>query len=257
MEINGRRVLLTGATGGLGQAIAHELAARGAELILTGRRRDELERLAALTGGDVLVADLATRDGVEQLCAAARDVDVLIANAGIGSDVSIEQMTADDIDRSIDVNLRGPILMATEFAQAAIEQYRPGSIVFVGSLSGLAASPNTRMYNATKFGLRGFALSLREDLVSSGVDVTIVEPGFIRDAGMFAASGMDLPTGVRTKRPADVAAGVVRAITDAPPEIFVAPLELRLGATFASVAPGISAWVQRRAGAAEITATRD
>ncbi|MDQ2677698.1 MAG: SDR family oxidoreductase [Actinomycetota bacterium] len=257
MEIEGRRVLLTGATGGLGSAIAMDLSQRGAELVLSGRRTSELESLAALTGGSVLTADLATADGLEALCDAASDVDIVVANAGIGSDVSIEAMGAGDIDVVIDVNLRGPIHLATRFAQSRIERYLPGSIVFVGSLSGLAASPNTRMYNATKFGLRGFALSLREDLAPYGIGVGIVEPGFIREAGMFANSGTQLPTGVRTKTAPDVARGVAEAILEDRAEVFVAPIELRLAATLASVAPGLSAWVQRRAGAAEITASRN
>lgn len=256
MEIEGRRILLTGATGGLGSAIAADLSQRGAALVLSGRRTDELEALAARTGGTVLTADLATADGLEVLCEAAVDVDVVVANAGIGGDVSIEAMAPDDIDVVIDVNLRGPIHLATRFAQARIERYEQGAIVFVGSLAGLAASPNSRMYNATKFGLRGFALSLREDLSPYGIGVSIVEPGFIRDAGMFAESGRELPRGVRTNTPHDVALGLVDAITKNRAEVFVAPVELRIAATLATAAPALSAWAQRRIGAAEMTATR-
>jgi short-subunit dehydrogenase len=234
--------------------MAEELAHRGAQLVLTARRAAELEQLAATTRGEVLVADLTDRGDLERVLAEVRSADILVANAGIGADVPLEQLTAADVDRSIEVNLRAPIILATEFANARVSQRLPGQIVFIGSLSGLAPTPMTRMYNATKFGLRGFALSLREDLVGTGVGVSIVEPGFIRDAGMFATSGIDLPPGVRTKSPAEVADGVVRAIRDDLPEVFVAPLELRLAATFATVAPGISSKVQRRLGTAEMKA---
>ena len=245
-------MLLTGASGGLGEAIARDLAARGADLVVSARREAELEALAAGTGATVLVADLTDRDELARVLAAARDVDILVANAGIGADVPIEELTADDVDRSIEVNLRAPILMATEFVNSRLAARLPGQVVFIGSLSGLAPTPMTRMYNATKFGLRGFALSLRDDLTGTGVSASIVEPGFIRDAGMFASSGIELPSGVRTKSPQQVADGVARAIRDDVAEVFVAPLELRLAATFATVAPALSSRIQRRIGTAEM-----
>lgn len=245
-------MLLTGASGGLGEAIARDLAARGADLVVSARREAELEALAAGTGATVLVADLTDRDDLARVLDAVRDVDILVANAGIGADVPIEELTADDVDRSIEVNLRAPILMATEFVNSRLAARLPGQVVFIGSLSGLAPTPMTRMYNATKFGLRGFALSLREDLTGTGVSASIVEPGFIRDAGMFASSGIELPSGVRTKSPQQVADGVARAIRDDVAEVFVAPLELRLAATFATVAPALSSRIQRRIGTAEM-----
>ena len=98
-------------------------------------------------------------------------------------------------------------------------------------------------------------LDVVEDLLGTGVGVSIVEPGFIRDAGMFAASGTQLPPGVRTKAPADVAEGVARAIAEDRAEVFVAPVELRLAATFATVAPALSSRVQQRLGTREIKAT--
>lgn len=255
MDIRGRKVLLTGASGGLGEAIAVDLAGRGAHLVVTARRVEQLERLQERTGAEVIVADLTDRGDLDRVVEAARGVDVLIANAGTGNDTPIADMTTDDVDRSIDVNLRAPVLMATAFVNERVARRLPGQVVFIGSLSGLAPTPDTRMYNATKFGLRGFALSLREDLLGTGVGVSIVEPGFIRDAGMFAASGTQLPPGVRTKAPGDVAEGVARAIAEDRAEVFVAPVELRLAATFATVAPALSSRVQQRLGTREIKAT--
>ena len=252
MEIEGRRILLTGATGGLGTAIAEGLSAEGAELVLSGRRASELDALAARTGGSVLAADLVDPDGLEALCEAAREVDIVVANAGVGSDVPVAAMEGSDIDVVVDVNLRAPIHLATRFAQACIERRRPGAVIFVGSLAGLAATANSCLYNATKFGLRGFALSLRETVAHEGIGVSIVEPGFIRDAGMFAASGRALPTGTRTNTPRDVARGVAVAIREDRAEVFVAPVELRVAATLASVAPALSAWAQRKIGATEV-----
>lgn len=253
MNLNGRRVLLTGASGGIGHAIARELARAGAELVLTGRRRKELDELSNEVGAEVLVADLTDRDDLATLADVARGVDVLVANAGVGADPALEDMTDADIDFALDVNLRAPIVLATAFARARIDERRPGQVVFIGSLSGLAATPNTRLYNATKFGLRGFALSLREELAGTGVGVSIVEPGFVSDAGMFAEGGIDLPPGVRTTTPTKVAEAVERSIRTDAGEVFVAPIELRIASTLAVAAPGISSWVQRRIGTADMT----
>lgn len=252
MEINRRRILVTGASGGLGGAIARELSRRGARLVLTARRRALLEVLASETGAEVVVCDLAIRDDVERLDAVAAGTDVLVLNAGIGGDTVLEEESVEHIDSVIDVNLRAPIQLAVAFAQHHLGAGTPAQIVLVGSLSGLAATPNTRMYNATKFGLRGFSHSLRQDLDGTGIGVTLVSPGFIRDAGMFAEGDIELPPGVRTKTPQDVADGVVEAIVSNPADVFVSPIELRLGATLATVAPALSASIQRRMGAAEM-----
>jgi short-subunit dehydrogenase len=108
------------------------------------------------------------------------------------------------------------------------------------------------MYSATKFGLRGFALGLREDLRPHGVGVSIVAPGFIRDAGMFHEAGVKLPWYVRTRSPQQVAAAVIRSVERNRAEVDVAPLGLRLGASFASVAPALAAEVSRRLGSDRI-----
>ena len=97
MDIHGARILLTGASGGLGRAIAQELARRGADLVLTARSASLLEDLAARTGGEVRVADLADRSDVEELCATLGEIDVLIANAGVGGNGSVLESAVDSI----------------------------------------------------------------------------------------------------------------------------------------------------------------
>lgn len=250
MDPRGVRVLVTGATGGLGHAIAASLATLGAELVLSGRKADVLDELAQRLDAEAIVADLCDRSDLERVADAARGCDILVANAGIGKDSAVDAVTTEDIDTQIDVNLRAPVILATAFAQAHLRAGTSGQIVMIGSLSGLAASPETRLYNATKFGLRGYTLALRQDLADHGIGVTHVAPGFIRDAGMFHNGSIELPKGTRTKTPGDVAAGVLRAIQKNPAEVFVSPLELRLGATLATVAPGLSARVQSRLDAA-------
>jgi uncharacterized protein len=251
MDISGRRILVTGAAGGLGAAMARALAARGAHLVLSGRNEAALTLLAAELGGEVDLADLCDRDQVAALAERSAGLDALVLNAGVGHDPPIEQVESDDVDAVLDTNLRAPVLMALAFAQRHLAEQTPGALVFVGSVAGVSATPGTRLYNATKFGLRGFVLSLRQELHGTPVTASLVAPGFIRGAGMFVDSGVDLPPGVRTRSPEDVAAGVVRALTKAPAEVFVAPPELRASATFAGGAPAIGERILRLLGAGE------
>jgi short-subunit dehydrogenase len=125
--------------------------------------------------------------------------------------------------------------------------------VVVSSMNGKAAPPGTSVYAATKFGLRGFAQALREDLRARGIGVSTVFPGFIRDAGMFHDAGVKLPPYLGTKTPNDVARAVVDAIEHDRSEVDVAPLPMRVGAAFAGLAPELAAIVQRRAGASRIS----
>ena len=251
MNITGANTLLTGATGGIGAAISRALAARGAKLVLTGRRTEVLEPLAKELGARAVAADLAESDDVERLIAASADVDVLIANAALPATGEIGDFTPHEIDRALAVNLRAPILMARALG-AHMATRRRGHIVFIGSLAGKTASPRASLYNATKFGLRGFALALRQDLAESGVGVSHVLPGFIRDAGMFADSGAKLPSGVRTSSPEEVAAAVVSSIENDVGEVSVAPIEVRFGATIGNLAPGLSSRLQRMMGATDV-----
>jgi uncharacterized protein len=240
-------VLLTGATGGIGQAIARALAARGGGLILTGRRADVLEPLAAGLGARAVACDLADRDEVARLIEAARPVDVLVANAALPATGLIDDLTQEQVDRMLEVNLRAPIALARALVPGMTERRR-GHMVFVSSLSAKSVGPASSIYSATKFGLRGFALALREDLRSAGVGVSTVLPGFIREAGMFADSGAELPFGVGTRSPEDVARAVIAAIERNRAEVAVAPLWMRLGANAAVTAPALASAVSRRLG---------
>jgi len=247
MDVRGRTVLLTGATGGIGHAVARALAARGARLLLTGRRSELLEPLAGETGGRAIECDLADRGGLLRLIAEAGEADVLVANAALPASGPLLEYTEEQLDRALDVNLRAPMLLARQLGERMAGR-GSGHIVFVSSLSGKSAAAGTSIYSATKFGLRGFSLGLRDDLHGSGVGVSTVFPGFIRDAGMFAETGVELPRFTGTSTPDDVAAGVLRAIERDRAEIDVAPLGLRLGARFAGVAPGAVLALQRRLG---------
>ena len=252
MQISGSTILLTGATGGLGQAIARALHARGGELILTGRRVEVLEPLKAeLDGARTLAVDLSDPAAVDRLVADAGEVDILVANAGIPAAGRLETFTSAEVDRTLDVNLRAPIALAHALLPGMLERGR-GHLLFMSSIAGKTIVPGNPLYHTTKYGLRGFAAALRTDLHDSGVGVSGVFPGFIRDAGIFADSGAKVPPGVGTRSPQDVARGVIDAIERNRGEVDVAPLTQRGGARIAGLAPDLAASVVRKLGGQDI-----
>lgn len=246
MEIAHRTVLLTGATGGLGRAIATALAERGARLTLSARSHEALERMAdSLPGGEhrVIAADLAEPGAAERLAADAGGVDILVANAGLPAAGWVSDFTPEQLQRALRVNLEAPMLMAQALLPPMVERGE-GHLVFVASLAGKAASPRSAIYNATKFGLRGFALGLRSDLAPRGVGVSLVSPGFIRDAGMFADAGAKAPPGLGTGRSDEVGDAVRRAIEDDRVEVAVGPRRQRMLAHISLVTPGFAVRAQ-------------
>jgi uncharacterized protein len=247
MKISGSTVLLTGASGGLGQAFARALHSRGARLILTGRRSEILAPLAAELDARTLAVDLGDRGAVDRLVEDAGAVDILVASG------RLEGFSQEEIDRALEVNLRAPIALTRALMPGMVSR-GSGHLVYISSLSGKAATVGTTVYAATKFGLRGFAGALRADLRTSGVGVSAVFPGFIRDAGMFAEAEVELPPGVGTRSPEDVARAVVVAIEENRGEIDVAPLQMRVSAKFAGLAPETAAALARRLGGDRVAA---
>lgn len=240
-------VLVTGATGGIGRAIARAFAARGARLILSGRRADVLQTLASELGGRALTADLGDRAEVSRLAAEAGEIDVLVANAALPGTGLLTDLSQSQIDQMLEVDLRAPIALARALLPAMIERRR-GHLVFISSLNGRVASPHSSIYSAAKFGLRGFALGLRQDLRGDGIGVSLVMPGFVSEAGMFADADVKLPPGAGTRTPEQVAQGVLRSVERNLAEVDVAPLPLRVGTRVGSLAPELAAAVQRLTG---------
>lgn len=184
--IRGEVAIVTGASSGIGAATALELARRGARVVLAARRADELAGVAHAikeAGGDayVIQTDVTDARQVARLVQQATDtygqVDVLVNNAGIGARSTLERLSAEEIAQVVNVNLMGAMLATRAVLPGMIER-RHGAIISVASVAGMVAVDP--VYSATKFGLRGFALSLRRELQGSGVSVSLVSPGFIR-----------------------------------------------------------------------------
>jgi short-subunit dehydrogenase len=241
MKLQGKTVLLTGATGGLGRAIAAALAARGASLVLSSRKAAELEALASALPGEhrVAVSDLAEPGAALTLLAEAGEIDVLVANAALPASGALDSFSQTEVERALRVNFESPVLMAHALAPQ-MQNRGSGHVVMIGSLSGVAPTARQSLYNGTKFGLRGFTLALREDLRGTGVGASIVEPGFVREAGMFADSGAKAPAGMGTTTPEKVSAAVVEAIEKNRGEITVAPFHQVRLAKFAGSHPELA-----------------
>jgi NADP-dependent 3-hydroxy acid dehydrogenase YdfG len=252
-RIGGSRALVTGATGGLGRAIARALHARGATILATGRREEALEGLRAELGDrlEPLVADLADRGAVADLPGRCGRVDIFVANAALPGSGRLETFSPEEIDRAFDVNLRAPVQLARALVPGLVER-GAGHLVFVSSLNGKLATGGTAVYTATKYGLRGFAAVLRADLRGTGVGVSTVFPSFVSDAGMWAETDIDLPRGVHLPSPEDVAGAVVKGIERDRGEIDVAPVPLRVVAGIGGISPGLVARVGERLGGADV-----
>lgn len=252
-DLSGRRALVTGASGGIGAAIARALHERGAALAITGRRADQLERLSGELGDrvDVFACDLTQPADVAALVERAGAVDVLVSNAGLPGSGRLDDFTPEQIDRALDVNLRAP-MQITRAVLPGMSERGFGRLVFISSMAGKVANAYSSVYSATKFGLRGFALALHDELRGTGIGVSAVFPGFIRDAGMFAESGTKLPGYVGTNTPQDVAAAVLKGIDTGRAEIDVAPVGMKLGARLAALAPAPVAVMSQRLGGDKI-----
>jgi short-subunit dehydrogenase len=243
VELAGKTILLTGATGGLGRAIAASLAGRGATLVVSSRQPQELAELArSLPGGEhrSVVADLAQEGAAERLVADAGDLDGAVLNAGTRAHGRVDELSAEEVERALRVNLEAPVQM-TRALVPALRGRGTGHLVFIASLAAKAQAPRHVLYGATKSGLRSFALGLRQDLSRDGVGVSIVCPGFIRDAGMFAESGAKPPMNLGTSSPEDVGEAVASAIERDRGEVDVAPLRQRELANFAHRFPHLAA----------------
>ncbi len=250
--IPGSRVVLTGASGGLGAAIARALDDRGAELILTGRRVEALDALAAqLRCARALRCDLADRDQLEDLLVHVEDADILVANAALPATGKLGDFTTEELDRALDVNLRAPMLLAKRLAPRMAARGR-GHLVFIASMGAKVPASRLSIYAATKYGLRGFAACLRQELEAAGVGVSAVFPGSVHDAGMWAESGASSKVG--TVSSSAVANGVVEAIRKNRAEVDVAPWSVRLGAAIAHHFPETFARLAQRSGADQQTA---
>jgi short-subunit dehydrogenase len=252
-SIRGKTVLLTGASTGLGPHIARRLHQAGAKFVLSARNRDALNRLAEELGDSrVIVADLSRLGEAERLAREAGEVDVLVSNAGVPASGRLATFKVTELDRAIAVNLRASMVLAHQLLPAMLDR-KGGHMVFMSSLAGKAPAAGNSVYNATKFGIRGFALALREELVETRVGVSVICPTFVSEAGMWAETGLKSNSMVGEVSPAEVADAVWYAITRNRAEIDVMPFQVRAGLKVQALAPGLFTAVARATGASKFS----
>jgi NAD(P)-dependent dehydrogenase (short-subunit alcohol dehydrogenase family) len=233
--------LITGASRGIGAATARELARRGYALALAARSAGPLATLAAeLSRGGTpalpIPTDLRSPDELQRLARLALAhfgrVDALIHNAGIGGDRQVAQMDGATVATIIDTNLRAPIELTRVLLPGMLERRR-GAIVFVASVLGHIGMPSSPIYSASKFGLCGFAHSLRREVAHRGIGVTIISPGLIK-TDMTRWMG-DLPF----PGPEIVACAIADALVRPRRELFV-PRAYRLLVWLEHLLPGVA-----------------
>jgi 3-oxoacyl-[acyl-carrier protein] reductase len=186
-DLTGRKALITGASGGIGEEIARALHRQGATLGLHGTRREKLESLAAELGDRVSIftADIGDRAAIKELAKAAEaelgGVDILVNNAGITRDGLMMRMSDEDWDSVININLNASFLLTREFVSPMIKR-RYGRIINVSSVVGTTGNAGQANYVASKAGMEGFTKALASEVATRNITANCVAPGFIESA---------------------------------------------------------------------------
>lgn len=183
-DLSGKAALITGASGAIGGAIARALHAQGAQVVLSGTRRDSLDALAGELGANAHVTpcDLGDADAVGGLMAAAGEaaggIDILVNNAGVTRDNLALRLKSEDWQTVLDINLTAAFRLSRDALRPMMKQ-RWGRIINITSIVGLTGNPGQANYAASKAGMIGMAKSMAQEVASRGITVNCVAPGFI------------------------------------------------------------------------------
>lgn len=186
-DLSGKTALVTGASGGIGSAIAKALAAQGARVALSGTREEALKAVAADISGDpvILPCNLSNRDAVDALVPSAIEalgqLDILVNNAGVTRDNLAMRMKDEEWDDVIRINLEASFRLARASLRPMMKA-RGGRIISITSVVGVTGNPGQANYAASKAGLIGMSKALAQEVASRGITVNCVAPGFIRSA---------------------------------------------------------------------------
>jgi len=237
MILSSARVLLTGASGGIGCAVAALLVRRGAHLIVSSRNPSKADGDQLPPGIRAIAADLTDEADVRRLVEEAGAIDVLVNNAGVGWYGSTAQMPCGDVRRLIEINMLAPLLLTRLLLPGMVERGQ-GHIVFIGSVAGHLGVENEAVYSATKAAVRTYAEALRAEVRRQGVGVSVVSPGAVA-TDFFEHRGAPYQRTWPPAVPAHAVAGaVVHAIERSDNQVFI-PHWLRLPALLHDGLPAV------------------
>jgi len=225
IDLKGKKVLVTGASGGIGKAIALELSSSGADLCLTGRNKSELENLQKIIGVNcqTVISDLSNSEGINNLADQAQEImgqiDILVNNAGITKDNLFMRMSEDDWNEVINLNLNS-IFKLTKLLIKGMIKRRYGRIINITSVIGVAGGAGQSNYSASKAGIIAMSKSLAQEVGSRSVTVNSIAPGFI-ETNMTAELSNDRKEDIlrsisvgRLGKPDDIAGAVCFLASD-------------------------------------------
>jgi len=202
-NIDGKVIVITGASSGLGEATARHLARQGAKVVLGARRLDRLKALAKELGlgeGAAIETDVTDKDAVRRLVDAAvaahGRIDVIVNNAGLMPHSPLERGKVDDWDRMIDVNLKG-VLYGIAAALPYMKDQKSGHIINVSSVAGHKVRPGSAVYAATKAAVRMLSEGLRQEVKPYNIRTTVISPGAVATELPQSITEADVAKGIR------------------------------------------------------------
>ncbi len=225
MEINNKRIVLTGAAGGMGSILAAELVKRGANLAMVDANADALTSVAAkLSGTHPIAGDLSSANGCRTVADHCLEklggVDMLINLAGINSFAAYEDESPEKIEAMIHVNLLAPMWLAHAFLPV-MQNNNAGTIVNVGSTFGSIGFAYFSVYSASKFGLRGFSEALRREVADTDINVTYIAPRAVKTPiNSDALIRMGEATKMNMDAPEDIVKKIISAIENNRKDIY-------------------------------------
>jgi meso-butanediol dehydrogenase / (S,S)-butanediol dehydrogenase / diacetyl reductase len=257
-QLTGRVAVVTGGGSGIGAAIARRFASEGARVVVTGRRREPLEHLAAELDGIAVPGDAAdpahADEVVDAAVAAFGGIDVVVANAGIDRPGSVVEVTDDDWHRTIDVNLTGPLMLLRAAIPVMIDR-GGGSVVLVSSVNGLANAPRAVAYDASKAALISLARSIAVDFGPRGIRANAVCPGWVvTPMGDQDMDAMAAARGISRDDAYRLASASVPLAASGPPEE-IAACCLFLASNESSIVTGTTLVADGGGGAVELAST--